>query len=154
MLCNWWKILAHPVAICFRATYLFYTYQPEPHIGLHDLTLLILQRIRKNYQYPDREPLAFQDKKFDYFGALLKRKWFTYHIDELNESQAKGDLYLFGHILHWPNEFVVSPEEIANKLLFLLRAWTWIGNDVTINKQCIKREGEFYFATTYSTDNV
>ena len=33
-------------SLFFRSTYLIHTYQPEPHIGLHDLVLLILQRIR------------------------------------------------------------------------------------------------------------
>ena len=33
-------------SLFFRSLDLFYTYQSEPHIGLHDLVLLILQRIR------------------------------------------------------------------------------------------------------------
>ena len=48
----------------------------------------------------------------------------TYHIDELDESQPKGDLYLLSHILHWPNELVVPAEEITDQALFLLRAPT------------------------------
>ena len=46
----------------------------------------------------------------------------TYHIDELDESQPKGDINFLGHILHRPDKFVVPTEEITNQALFLLRA--------------------------------
>lgn len=49
----------------------------------------------------------------------------TYHIDKLNESQSERNLDLLCHVLYRPDEFVVTPEEIPDEALFLLRTQTW-----------------------------
>ena len=43
----------------------------------------------------------------------------AYHADELNESQAEGDLHLLGHVLYGADELVVAPEEVPHQPLLV-----------------------------------
>lgn len=45
----------------------------------------------------------------------------TYNINQLNESQSEGDLNLLSHVLHWPDELVVAPEEVSHQPLLVPR---------------------------------
>ena len=49
----------------------------------------------------------------------------TYNINQLNESQSEGDLNLLSHVLHWPDELVVAPEEVPDQALLVPRAHPW-----------------------------
>ena len=65
-------------------------------------------------------------------GANRKRKvpirsgqgrgWAAYHIDELDESQAKGHLDLLGHVLHGSDQLVVASEQVSHQPLLVPRA--------------------------------
>ncbi len=59
----------------------------------------------------------------------------TYHIDELNESQTEGDLHLLSHVLHRPNKLVVPAKQVPHQPLLLLGAQTWKQN---VNKNVNK----------------
>ncbi len=45
----------------------------------------------------------------------------TYHADELNESQAEGDLHLLGHVLDGADELVVPSEQVPHQPLLVPR---------------------------------
>ena len=50
------------------------------------------------------------------------RGWAAYHIDELDESQAKGHLDLLGHVLHGSDQLVVASEQVSHQPLLVPRA--------------------------------
>ena len=41
---------------------------------------------------------------------------------------SKGELYLLGHILYWPDELIVPPEEVPHQPLLVPRANSWTQN--------------------------
>ena len=53
------------------------------------------------------------------------RGWAAYHIDELDESQAKGHLDLLGHVLHGSDQLVVASEQVSHQPLLVPRAHPW-----------------------------
>lgn len=46
----------------------------------------------------------------------------THDVDQLYEGEAELDVDGVGHVLHWPDELVVAPEEIAHQPLLILGA--------------------------------
>ena len=50
----------------------------------------------------------------------VNRNVFTYHADQLNESQAELDVDCFSHVFYGPNQLVVAKEQVGHQPLLVL----------------------------------
>lgn len=58
-----------------------------------------------------------RERERRYFSAYR-----THDVDQLDEGEAELDVDCVRHVLHWPDELVVAPEEIAHQPLLILGA--------------------------------